>query len=181
MRAAMGNHRRLAPAQDASAMRIILGSRFGEGHRSRWFARERSPRGTVTIDQPGPFPASEHDAGLNDRTVFHTKPTLSARYENPATCSTVSQTIRRCRTRGQIETGGRCGHAQETATTSRSTRPGSPSYRSNSRSRACRAGCGRRPAERHGMEDARFVGYDDRGDVRTNATYTAFMHQRPQQ
>ena len=175
------------PVQDASGdAAFILSVRgIGEGHRSSIGFRTGTvtATGTVTIDQPGPFPRiGTTTPGLNDRTVFHTKlAALGDDHENAAdVLDGLPQRFDDAALAGQI------ARLAADAATRRNTVTTIANLRGLARSSYSiefpattdlseRVLWPEAPAERHGMEDARFVRFtDDDGSVTYYATYTAF-------
>jgi predicted GH43/DUF377 family glycosyl hydrolase len=177
----------LHPLQDASGdAAFILSVRgIGEGHRSSIGFRTGTvtAAGTVTIDQPGPFPRiGITTPGLNDRTVFHTKlAALGDDHENAAdVLDGLPQRFDDAELAGQIaRLAADAVMRRNTATTIANLRGLARSSYSiefpDTTDLSERVLWPEAPAERHGMEDARFVRFtDDDGDVTYYATYTAF-------
>ena len=177
----------LHPLQDASGdAAFILSVRgIGEGHRSSIGFRTGTvtAAGTVTIDEPGPFPRIGNTTpGLNDRTVFHTKlAALGDDHENAAdVLDGLPQRFDDAELDGQIaRLAADAATRRNTATTIANLRGLARSSYSidfpSTTDLSERVLWPEAPAERHGMEDARFVRFiNDDGAVTYYATYTAF-------
>ena len=177
----------LHPLQDASGdAAFILSVRgIGEGHRSSIGFRTGTvtAAGTVTIDEPGPFPRIGNTTpGLNDRTVFHTKlAALGDDHENAAdVLDGLPQRFDDAELAGQIaRLAADAATRRNTATTIANLRGLARSSYSidfpSTTDLSERVLWPEAPAERHGMEDARFVRFvNDDGAVTYYATYTAF-------
>jgi predicted GH43/DUF377 family glycosyl hydrolase len=177
----------LHPSQDGSGdAAFILSVRgIGEGHRSSIGFRTGTvtAAGTVTIDRPGTFPRiGVTTPGLNDRTVFHTKlAALGDDHENAAdVLDGLPQRF------DDVELAGQIARLAADAVMRRNTATTIANLRGLARSSYSiefpvttdlseRVMWPEAPAERHGMEDARFVRFiHDDDSVTYYATYTAF-------
>ena len=138
--------------------------------------------GRVTIDQPGPFPRiGITTPGLNDRTVFHTKlAALGDDHENAAdVLDGLPQRFDDAELAGQIaRLAADAATRRNTATTIANLRGLARSSYSiefpSTTDLSERVLWPEAPAERHGMEDARFVGSSTTTRREYYATYTAF-------
>jgi predicted GH43/DUF377 family glycosyl hydrolase len=177
----------LHPLQDESGdAAFILSVRgIGEGHRSSIGFRTGTvtAAGIVTIDQPGPFPRiGVTTPGLNDRTVFHAKlAALGDDHENAAdVLDGLPQRFDDAELAGQIaRLAADAAMRRNTATTIANLRGLARSSYSiefpATTDLSERVLWPEAPAERNGMEDARFVRFvDDHDGVMYYATYTAF-------
>jgi predicted GH43/DUF377 family glycosyl hydrolase len=177
----------LHPQQDASGYaKFVMSVRgVGEGHISSiGFRTGRvNSSGTVTIDPPDPFPATAYGIpGVHDKSVFHAKlaelgddlenasfvlDALPAQFDNTELDAQLELLAADFATRR---------HTSHTLSNFRYL--ARSSYRiefSTASNISERVLWPQAPAERHGMEDARFVRFvGEDGEVTYYATYTAF-------
>jgi len=177
----------LSPQQgvngDAEFIMSVRG--IGEGHISSiGFRTGRiTSSGTVTLDPPGPFPETAYGVpGLHHQSVFHAKLAeigddqenavyalnpLPTRFDDTELNARIELLAAESATRSS--TSSTVAHLRYLARTSYAVEfPISSSISE-------RVLWPQMPAERHGMEDARFVRFvRDSGEVTYYATYTAF-------
>jgi predicted GH43/DUF377 family glycosyl hydrolase len=177
----------LHPRQDASGdAAFILSVRgIGEGHRSTIGFRTGmvTANGTVTIDQPGPFPRTANaTSGRHDRAVFHAK--LAEFHDDHENAAYVLDPLplhfsdSELNARIDVLTADVATRRDIFTTIANLRRLARSSYRVEfpiSTDISERVLWPQAPAERHGMEDARFVRYvDGRAHATYYATYTAY-------
>lgn len=177
----------LSPQQgpDGDAEFIMSVRGIGEGHISSiGFRTGRiASSGTVTIDPPGPFPETAYGVpGLHYQSVFRAKLAeigddqenaayalnpLPTRFDDTELNTRIELLAAEAATRSS--TSSTVAHLRYLARTSYAVEfPISSSISE-------RVLWPQMPAERHGMEDARFVRFiEDDGEVTYYATYTAF-------
>jgi predicted GH43/DUF377 family glycosyl hydrolase len=177
----------LHPQQDGNGdIRFVVSVRgIGEGHRSSIGFRTGTvaAAGTVTIDDPGPFPTTA-TTGLaaNRRSVFHAK--LAAVDDDRENAAYVLDALPAifddAELDGRIDTlAGEVATRRHTSTTIDHLRGVARSSYSSTfpveSQLSERVLWPQAPAEAHGMEDARFVQFvADDGTTTYYATYTAF-------
>ncbi len=168
---------------DATFVMSVRG--IGEGHRSSIGFRTGavSAAGVVTIDAPGPFPQIGHaTTALNNRTVVHAKlAELGDDHENAAyVLDPLPPHFDDEELHARIEALAADVLTRRNTTTTIANLRGlaRSSYRVDFPADTTiseRVLWAHAPAERQGMEDARFVRFvDDGGDVTYYGTYTAF-------
>ena len=173
----------LAANGDARFVMSVRG--IGEGHRSSIGFRTGTitASGVVTIDAPGPFPQIGHaTTGYNNRSVVHAKlAELDDDHENAAyVLDPLPSQFDDEELQARIEAlAADVLTRRNTTTTIANLRSlARSSYRVDfpvTTSISERVLWAHAPAERQGMEDARFVRFvDDGGEVTYYATYTAF-------
>ena len=176
----------LHPVQpsDGSAAFVLSVRGIGEGHRSSIGFRTGSvtAAGAVSVDPPGPFPrTASPSAGIHDRAVLRARlaelgehentsyvlDPLPRRFDDAALDARLDALAADAATRRH--TASTIAHLREVARCS--YRVEFPSSTELSE----RVLWPHAPAERHGMEDARFVRFvDESGEATYYATYTAF-------
>lgn len=177
----------LHPMQPGSTdARFVVSVRgVGEGHRSSIGFRTGtvSASGTVTIDAPGPhLHTGRASPGRHDRSVFHARlAELGDDHENAAyVLDQLPATFDDTELEERITelTADRATRRRASTTVTNMRRLAQSSYRldfDDGPSLSERVLWPRSPAEAHGMEDARFVRFQDGSDAATYyGTYTAF-------